>query len=311
MKDDAGTAVNVVELRQVGKTYGPVTALAGLDLDLRPGEVLGLLGHNGAGKTTVMKLILGLIRPESGRVTVFGTDPRGRGAAEIRGRVGYLPENVSFYPQLSGREVLHYFARLKRVPGAQADGLLEQVGLTHAAGRRVKTYSKGMRQRLGLAQALLGQPRLLLLDEPTVGLDPAATRDCYALLDELRGRGVSVLLSSHVLAGVEPHIDRAAILGHGRLLAAGTLAELRERSSLPLTIRVRGRFGEAGWPESPAGVDLRRIDGRQVELHVPADKKMALLRQLMAEPGVEDIELEPPSLATLYGHFGADRKEVP
>ncbi len=303
--------MNVVELQQVSKTYGSVTALDGLDLQLRPGEVLGLLGHNGAGKTTVMKLIPGLIRADTGRVTVFGADPRGPGAAELRGRLGYLPENVSFYRQLSGREVLHYCARLKRVATARADQLLEQVGLVEAAERRVKTYSKGMRQRLGLAQALLGEPRLLLLDEPTVGLDPVATRDCYALLDALRSRGVSVLLSSHVLADVEPHIDRAAILGHGRLLAAGSLAELRARSSLPLTIRVRGCLEGSDWPQPPAGVPMRRLNGCQLELQVPAADKMELLRRLLAEPTVEDIELEPPSLATLYSHFGTHQEESP
>lgn len=301
----------VVELQQVGKVYGSVTALESLDLEVREGEVLGLLGHNGAGKTTAMKLILGLIRPSSGSVRVLGMNPCGSGAAQLRMRIGYLPENVSFYPQLSGREVLRYFARLKRVAARHADELLERVGLSDAASRRVNTYSKGMRQRLGLAQALLGEPRLLLLDEPTVGLDPAATRDCYALIDQLRTEGVSILLCSHVLADVERHIDRAAILGYGRLLTLGSLTELREQAGLPLTIRVRGRFGEGALPTALTGLATRRVNCSQLELSVPAADKLDLLRRLLAEPTVDDVELEPPALATLYAHFGTQAETRP
>ncbi len=162
-------------------------------------------------------------------------------ANELRRRLGYLPENVQFYEQLSGREVLDYFARLKRVASGQVGELLERVGLAHAMDRRVKTYSKGMRQRLGLAQALLGEPRLLLLDEPTTGLDPMATKDFYGMVDELSRRGVSVILCSHVLPGVERHIDRAVIFGRGRMLAAGSIDELRESAALPLVMRLRSR----------------------------------------------------------------------
>jgi len=136
-----------------------------------------------------MKLILGILSASSGQVRVFGEDPRGPDSGRLRFQLGYLPENVSFYDNLSGREVLAYFARLKRVAPSEVDRLLTRVGLDHAARRRVRTYSKGMRQRLGLAQALLGEPRLLLLDEPTAGLDPMATRDVYNTIDELRSRG--------------------------------------------------------------------------------------------------------------------------
>ena len=150
--------MNIVELQQVEKKYQGVQALQSLDLTLQSGQVFGLFGHNGAGKTTVIKLILGLIQATSGQVKVFGEDPTQAHAQKIRSKMGFLQENVSFYDQLTGLEVLEYFAGLKGVAKKQCTALLEQVGLTHVCKRRVRTYSKGMRQRLGLAQALLGQP---------------------------------------------------------------------------------------------------------------------------------------------------------
>ena len=161
--------MNAVELHNVYQQYGKMAVLDNISLTLGEGEVLGLFGHNGAGKTTTVRLILGLLQATNGEVRVLGGTP---GDSDIRRQIGFLPENVTFYPQLTGRETLLHFARLKGAAVQQVDELLEQVGLTAAGSKRVKTYSKGMRQRLGLAQAILGRPRLLLLDEPTVGLDP-------------------------------------------------------------------------------------------------------------------------------------------
>jgi Cu-processing system ATP-binding protein len=296
----------VVELRQVSKCFGKVQALRDLSLTIEAGEILGLLGHNGAGKTTSMKLILGLLTPTRGEVRVFGQLPSLRGG-EQRRQIGFLPENVSFYQHLSGRAALRYFARLKRVGTDDLDALLERVGLSHAADRKVKTYSKGMRQRLGLAQALLGAPRLLMLDEPTVGLDPTATAEFYSMLDELRGRGSTVILSSHVLAGIEGHIDRAAILGRGRLLAVGSLAELRAAADLPCTIRVRAdAWVVADWQQQFApdpDISVRQPAAEQLELRVSDSRKLAILRQLLAASELEDVAVLPASLDALYAHY--------
>lgn len=305
----------IVELRGASRYFGDIAALECLDLDLAEGEVLGLLGHNGAGKTTTLKLILGVIAPSAGDVRVFGQVPHTRAFDRLRHHLGYLPENVSFYDQLTGREVIRYLARLKRASREQADGLLEQVGLSEAADRHVRTYSKGMRQRLGLAQALLGEPRLLLFDEPTVGLDPIATQDFYATVDELRRKGVAIILCSHVLPGIERHIDRAAIVGQGRMLASGTLAEMRARASLPLTLRARCTPGDAEWEDRLRGRGLegRRVNGTSFELAVPAEDKMATMRILLADPAVCDVEVEAPSLERLYTHFAtqaATRQET-
>nr|WP_298413782.1 ABC transporter ATP-binding protein [uncultured Halomonas sp.] len=297
----------IITFDGVTKRHGDVTSLQDLHLGVHQGEVLALLGHNGAGKTTAMKLILGLIAPSEGELRVFGAAPQGSAANQLRQRLGFLPENVGFYEQLSGREVLDYFARLKRVDRHQIDDLLEQVGLGEASNRRVKTYSKGMRQRLGLAQALLGEPQLLLLDEPTTGLDPAATRDFYTTVKTLRDRGCTVLLSSHVLPGVEPYIDRALILGAGRRLALGSLDELRNQAALPLTIRVKGDEAMNTPPADLPAHEMRRLNGHACEFLVPPENKMQVLRRLATMPGVEDIELLPPSLEHLYTHFSANQ----
>ncbi|MFA5677357.1 MAG: ABC transporter ATP-binding protein [Pseudomonas sp.] len=294
--------MNAVEIQGVSLRYGNMTALHELDLHLEAGEVLGMFGHNGAGKTTTMKLILGLLTPSEGQVRVLGQAPDN---PDVRRRMGYLQENVMFYPQLSGRETLQHFARIKGASRQQADGLLDQVGLAHAADRRVKTYSKGMRQRLGLAQALLGDPRLLLLDEPTVGLDPIATQDLYVLIDTLRQQGTSVILCSHVLPGVEAHINRAAILAGGRLEAIGTLGRLRNEAGLPSRIRASGLQHRERLLQtlSLEHSSIRPLGSDGIELTGTSSGKIELLRQLLNQDQPTDIEIFQPSLEDLYRYY--------
>lgn len=294
--------MNTVDIEGVSQRYGSMTVLRDLTLSLGEGEVLGLFGHNGAGKTTVMKLILGLLKASAGQVHVLGCRPA---QAEVRRQLGYLPENVTFYPQLSGRETLRYFARLKGAALTQVDELLEQVGLAGAADRRVKTYSKGMRQRLGLAQAVLGEPRLLLLDEPTVGLDPIATQELYLLIDRLRQQGASIILCSHVLAGVEAHINRAAILANGCLQAIGSLTSLREKADLPARIRVSGLAQREHWLQRwrAAGHIASAMEGNGLEVMAVNGHKVDLLRQLFQEDPPQDIDIQQPSLEDLYGYY--------
>ena len=297
---------SIVELQQVEKKYLQVQALHSLDLSLQQGEVLGLFGHNGAGKTTIIKLILGLIEPTSGEVRVFGESPSHGMALQIRSQLGFLQENVSFYDQLTGLEVLNYFASLKRVSKKKSMQLLVQVGLQDACKRKVKTYSKGMRQRLGLAQALLGNPKLLLLDEPTVGLDPIATQDFYLSIEQLKQQGCTVVLCSHVLPGVEKYIDRALIMGGGKLLASGSLAQLRLQASLPAQFTLQGN--SLSWPTQALARSVKSgpLPG-QYQLEVAMEKKMDVLKQLISQPGLQDLQVSLPSLEDLYRHFIQDQ----
>jgi len=204
-----------------------VVAVKDLSLRIEPGEVYGLLGPNGSGKSTTLKIILGLVSPTRGRTEIFGRDSR---LVESREAVGFLPENPYFYKFLTGAETLRFFGRLCGMTGAtlrsRVNELLDLVGLNKARDRRLGTYSKGMLQRIGLAQALIHDPRLVVLDEPTAGVDPAGSREIRDLIMDLKRRGITVLLSSHLLAQAQEICDRIGILADGVMVREGRLQEL-------------------------------------------------------------------------------------
>jgi ABC-2 type transport system ATP-binding protein len=224
----AGAAgVAAIELAGARKAYGDRVALHGLDLRVEQGEVFGFLGPNGAGKTTAMKILTGLVRASAGVARVLGR-PVGEPAA--RRRIGYLPEHFRFQEWATGEELLDLHGRLAGLPAARRAArvaeVLELVGLAGRGRQRIRSYSKGMTQRIGLAQALLAEPELVLLDEPTSALDPVGRREVRDLIRELRGRGVTVFLNSHLLGEVELVCDRVAIIDQGRVVRGGRLAEL-------------------------------------------------------------------------------------
>jgi Cu-processing system ATP-binding protein len=278
---------------------GAATILKRVSLDVAEGERVALLGHNGAGKSTLFKTILGFLPLAEGTLRVAGERP---GSAAARNAVSYLPENVAFHGALTGAEILRHFARLRGEAPARADALLETVGVAHAASRPVGTWSKGMRQRLGLAQALLGAPRLLLLDEPTSGLDPVSRREFFALVDEAASRGAAVLLSSHGLEEVQNRTDRIAILSRGRLVADGPLAALAERAALRAQIRVTADQGGAADALSHR-IGGTRCNGAAVEITCPVAEKFALVRRLATDAAVRDIDVRLPTLDDVYKHF--------
>ena len=225
--DGADTAIATEGLT---KRYGDLVAVDDLTLNIGHGEVFGLLGPNGAGKTTTILMLLGLTEPTAGRATVAGLDPR-RDPLAVKARVGYMPDEVGFYEDLTARQNLRYTAELNRLPkqaiGDRIDMVLEDVGLSADADRKVGEYSRGMRQRLGVADALVKQPSILILDEPTVNIDPEGVRELLLLVERLRSdQGVTVLLSSHLLHQVQQVCDRIGIFVAGKLRACGTVDEL-------------------------------------------------------------------------------------
>lgn len=295
--------MTVIAIHQAGKDYDGRAVLDDVSFAVPEGRCVALIGHNGAGKTTLMKLILGLIRPTRGRIEALGVDPAAAGR-EFRQQLGFLPENVAFHDELTGTDTLAFYARLKGVDGAQGARLLDRAGLTHAAGRRVKTYSKGMRQRLGLAQALLGTPKLLLLDEPTTGLDPVLRQEFFQIIRELTARGTTVLLSSHVLTELEARTDIAAILRDGRLAAFGDLDTLRRDAGLPVTVRVSGNAEKIAGKLNGAFHKSISMDRSAVSIDCPPAMKMALLRTLAGYGDLcSDLEVRLPSLDDLYRHY--------
>lgn len=307
-----GNFAEALRLQGVAKHYGrgatQVKALDGVDLCVPPGQLFGLIGHNGAGKSTLFKLVLGLIAPSQGQLWVGGHLVGGPDFREARRRVGYLPENLVLYDNLDGLETLHFFARLKGAALDQCAGLLDEVGLGHAGRRPVREYSKGMRQRLGFAQALLGEPQLLLLDEPTTGLDPSAIRAFYGKLERLRARGVTLVISSHILAELEQRVDALAMLSNGCLCAQGTVAQLRERSTRPLQVSLQAeaavldslpqRLAE-GLDAGAPGLGWQRLSAGEARLELARGLKMPLLQRLAGLP-LHDLQIKEPTLEDLY-----------
>jgi ABC-2 type transport system ATP-binding protein len=225
--------VNAIELSRLGKRFGDKVAVDDVTFAVRAGEVFGFMGHNGAGKTTTLRVLLGLLRPTSGRATVLGHDIV-RDSLAIRRLAGYLPDQYALPKEMTARRFLRYIGAMFGMTGPECEkrisALLDQFGLLDVADQRLGEFSHGMTQKVGLAQALLNEPRLLLLDEPTAGLDPLGRHDLLGLIRRLAAEdGVTVLFSTHILSDIEEVCQRVAVLHHGQLLASGDLAELKAR----------------------------------------------------------------------------------
>ncbi|HWM74186.1 MAG TPA: ATP-binding cassette domain-containing protein [Nocardioides sp.] len=275
----------VVQTDGLTKRYGDRLAVDSVSMTVRRGEVYGFLGPNGAGKTTTLRMMLGLIRPTAGSASILGLPA---GGSEVTSRVGALIEGPGFFPYLSGRDNLRVLARYSGLPESVVDTALTRVDLADRGDDKFKRYSLGMKQRLGVAAALMGEPELIVLDEPTNGLDPAGMADMRALVVSLARGGQTVLLSSHLLAEVQEICDRVGVINGGKLLRESTVAELRGEA----TLRVRATPEEAALAVAMriAGDDGVRRSPHGLEIDLPADAAPGLVRDLVAA-GVDVHEI--------------------
>jgi len=300
----------VIETRGLTKRYGKVAAVSGLDLAIEAGEVFGVLGPNGSGKTTTILMLLGLTEPTSGSVSVLGYDPY-RQPLEVKRRVGYLPDAVGFYDNLSARENLVYTARLAGMRSAEADRriaeALGRVRLTNVADRRVATFSRGMRQRLGIAEVLMKQSRVAILDEPTSGLDPQATQELLDLIGELRRDGMTIVISSHLLGLVQSICDRVALFREGRIGLIGKVGDLArevlggayvvevEADGVDLGEALRGLEGIGRI--LPKGGNVSRVDADR-------DLRPEIARRIVAAGGsLRNMAISRSSLDEVYVRY--------
>lgn len=310
MSDTHAEQTDIIDINNVSKTYAGNNVLNNINLKINSGECIVLIGHNGAGKTTLMKLMLGLTRPSSGQINMPVHNPAFTESTAQHKSLGYLPESVAFHEAMSGRELMHFYSRLKSLPRTECDELLELVGLQNAADRRIGTYSKGMRQRLGLAQAMLGKPQLLFLDEPTTGLDPQLRQQFYELIEQLHQQGTTSIISSHALNEVEARADRFIILKAGSMIASGSLHELYHQADLPVKFSLQTTDGHATdittYISSLTEISSLKnlgVNQNKIKLSCNTQDKMPLLRKLTERSDITDVSIIPPQLDEIYRFF--------
>lgn len=309
----------VIETVNLTKKYDGFTAVNHLNLRVEKGEVFGLLGPNGAGKTTTILMLLGLTDPTSGKVTVLGMDPT-RKPLSVKSKVGYIPDTVGFYDELTARENLIYIAKLNGLSSSTAyqriDEVLVRVGLADVADQRVGTYSRGMRQRLGVADVLLKQPQLIIMDEPTQGLDPERAREFLHMIRSLKEEGITILLSSHLLHQVQIVCDRVGLFHRGRMVLEGTVSELAkkvlgrayrvvlEAQGSPQMIlealeKVRGQVG------------VRHLEGTRYEVEAESDIRPEVARSVVQSgANLLGLEVEAQSLDEIYARYFEEVKHA-
>lgn len=300
----------VIETKGLVKRYGRHVAVDGIDLSIGKGEVFGLLGPNGSGKTTTILLLLGLTEPTAGSVSVLGLDPL-RQPLAVKRRVGYLPDQIGFYDALTARENLNYTARLAGLSGAEVgpriEEALQRVRLGHAADRRVATFSRGMRQRLGLAEVLLKKADIAILDEPTSGLDPQSTQELLELIGALSREGMTIVLSSHLLAMVQTVCTRVALFSRGRIGLCGTVAELTSEvlgGTHVVEVEANGVDLTAVLADAPHVVGVAQLAPGRWRVDTDADARPEIARRVVSAGGaLASMSIRQTTLDEVYVRF--------
>jgi len=294
----------MIEVVDITKEYDDVVALKGVSLELQKGEVMALVGPNGSGKSTLFRIFLGLLKPTKGTVLINGHEPSEQEWAEFKAKIGYMPERIVFYDNLTGEETLRLFAKVKGCDLESMREVITTILPEDVLKRKVGGYSKGMKQRLNFAQAIINDPEILFLDEPTSGLDPVGARQFYEILQQMRARKpLTVLLSTHILGQIEGRVDRIAILKNGHLLSCGRLEEFFRNLSLPvrLTLSVKEKDSQLeSLIKQYGGSELTYKNGFLLA-KVPYENKMALLKVLLQRlDRVEDLSFTEPSLEEVF-----------
>lgn len=309
----------VIETEKLTKRYGDVVAVDNLNLAVCKGEIFGLLGPNGSGKTTTILMLLGLTEPTEGKVSVLGLDPV-RQPLSVKARVGYMPDEVGFYDELTARENLIYIGKLNGLPRAEAyrriDDALARMGLDEVADRPVSTFSRGMKQRLGVADVLIKQPQVIIMDEPTQGLDPEGAREFLRLISGLKQEGITILLSSHLLHQVQAVCDRVGLFHRGRMVLEGTVTELTQQV---LGSAYRIHLQADGPPPAliealqrlPDVVEVRQDDHNRYEVAARSDVRAEAANAVVASGGrLLSLGVEAPSLDDIYACYFEEVKHV-
>ncbi|WP_322806269.1 ABC transporter ATP-binding protein [Thermanaerothrix sp.] len=309
----------VIVTKDLTKKYGDFVAVDHLNLTVRKGEVFGLLGPNGAGKTTTILMILGLTEPTSGSIRVLGFDPT-RQPLTVKAHVGYLPDQVGFYDELTAYENLIYIAKLNGLSRDEADRriqtALEKVNLIEMRDKPVATFSRGMRQRLGVAEVLIKQPQIIIMDEPTQGLDPEGAREFLDIIRNLRSEGITILLSSHLLHQVQAVCDRVGLFHRGKMMLVGTVDELG-RKVLGKAFRIYMDTPNItpavleALKQIPGAVNVRALNATTVEIEATSDIRHEAAKALIAAGGqLQGLSMEAQSLDEIYAQYFQEVEHV-